>query len=96
MAKKNSEEIDFQRYVDAAKHKKIHWDYFIDLMQDISFTDVNRLRHLNATLLNELTYNCSNMDKLKYLNGILLTEFKKYIQGVNDLKIVYCSTELHP
>ena len=57
MAKKNSEEIDFQRYVDAAKHKKIPWDIFIDLLQDISFTDVNRLRYLNATLLNELTKN---------------------------------------
>ena len=90
MAKKNSEEIDFQRYIDAAKHKKIPWDIFIDLMQDISFTDVNRLRHLNATLLNELTYNCSNIDKLKYLNGILLTEFKKHIQGVNDLEISEC------
>ena len=87
MAKKNSEEIDFQHYVDAVKHKKIPWDIFIDLLQDISFIDVNRLRHLNATLLNELTYNCSNIDKLKYLNGILLTEFKKHIQGVNDLEI---------
>ena len=88
MAKKNSEEINFQRYVDAAKHKKIHWDYFIDLMQDISFTDVNRLRHLNATLLNELTINYSDMDKFKYLNGILLSEFKNYIQRECETEMI--------
>ena len=41
-------------------------------MQDLSYTDIDRLRKLNAILLTELTMNYSNMDKLKYLNQILL------------------------
>ena len=80
MEKNNSEEINFQHYVDAAKQNKIDWNIFIDLMQDLSYSDIDRLRNLNAILLTELTMNQSNMDKFKYLNGLLLTEFKKYIQ----------------
>ena len=49
-------------------------------MQDLSYSDMDRLRHLNAILLSELTMNYSDLDKMKYLNGILLIEFKNYIQ----------------
>ena len=46
------------------------WNIFIDLMQDLSYSDKSRLRKLNAIILNELTMDCSDMDKLKYLNLI--------------------------
>ena len=79
MAKNNSEEIDFQQYVDSVKQKRIDWNMFVDVIQDISYSDKDRLRRLNAILLNELTINFSDIEKLKYLNIILLTEFKKDI-----------------
>ena len=80
MAKNNSEDIDFQHYIDAVKQKNIAWNIFIDLMQDLSYRNMNRLRILNAILLTELTTNYSDMDKSKYLNILLLTEFKNHIQ----------------
>ena len=73
MAKNNSEDIDFQHYIDAVKQKNIAWNIFIDLMQDLSYRSMNRLRILNAILLTELTTNYSDMDKSKYLNVLLLT-----------------------
>ena len=75
MAKNNSEEINFQHYVDSVKQKKLNWNLFTDFMQDLSYSDKGRLRILNAILLNELTMDYSDMDKLKYLNVILLREF---------------------
>ena len=55
MAKNNSEEIDFQQYVDSVKQKRIDWNLFVNVIKDISYSDKDRLRILNATLLNELT-----------------------------------------
>ena len=80
MAKNNSEEINFQHYVDGVKQKKLSWNFFIDFVQDLSYSDINRLRKLNAILLTELTMNYSDIEKYKYLNGILLTQFKIHIQ----------------
>ena len=34
MAKYNSEEINFQHYVDFVKQKRMDWEVFIDVMQD--------------------------------------------------------------
>ena len=79
MAKNNSEEINFQQYVDGVKQKKLSWTLFIALTQDLS-SDINRLRKLNAILLTELTTNYSDMDKLKYLNEILMIQFKNHIK----------------
>ena len=81
MAKKNSEEINFQHYVDGVKQKKISWNFFIRSIQDLSYSE---LRNLNAILLTELTMNYSDMDKLKYLNDILMIQFKNYIQREDD------------
>ena len=86
MAKNNSEEFKFQLYVDAVKQNRMDWNIFIDLMQDISYSDKSRLRKLNAIILNELTMDCSDMDKLKYLNVILLREFKKDIQKEHNFE----------
>ena len=82
MAKNNSEEFNFQHYVDAVKQKRIDWNLFIDLMQEISYSDKGKLRILNAILLNELTMNYSDIDRSRYLNSILLTEFKEFIDSV--------------
>ena len=65
MAKYNSEEINFQFFVDEVKQKKMSWNFFINSMQDQSYSDINKLRHLT-----ELTMNNSDMDKLKYLNEL--------------------------
>ena len=80
MDKKNSEEINFQHYVDAVKQKNITWNLFVDFIKDLSYFDMDRLRHLNAILMAEFTVNCSNIDKMKYLNGILLIELKNDIE----------------
>ena len=63
MTTNNSEEINFQHYVDSVKQKRIDWNMFIDFMQDLSYSDKGRLRILNAIILNELTMNYSDMDK---------------------------------
>ena len=55
-------------------------------MEDISYSDINRLKRLNAVLLMELTTSHSDMDRLKYLNIILLTELKNFIQRENHFQ----------
>ena len=87
MAKNNSEEINFQNYIDGVKQKEISWKFFVDFIQDLSYSDKNRLRILNAMLLKELTMNFSDIEKLKYLNEILLIQFKKYIQKVHEFEM---------
>ena len=80
MANVKYKEINFQHYIDLVKQNKLHWNIFIDVLQDLSYSDKGKLRYLNAILLAELTLNYSDMDKLIYLNKILLTEFKNFIQ----------------
>ena len=87
MATNNSEEINFQHYVDSVKQKRIDWNMFVDVIQDISYSDKDRLRRLNAILLNELTSECSDMDKLKYLNLILLRQFKNDIEKEQEIEM---------
>ena len=41
---------------------------------------MNRLSHLNAILLTELTVSQSDTDRLKYLNVILMNKFKDSIE----------------
>ena len=70
MSQNNSEEINLQLYVDLVKQNKLNWNgIFINFMQDLSYSDMNRLRNLNTILMNELS-----MDTLKYLNEILMTK----------------------
>ena len=80
MANTNCEDINFQHYIDLVKQNQLHWNIFIDFMQDLSYSDKGKLRKLNAILLAEMTLNYSDMDKLKYLNKIFLNEFKNFIQ----------------
>ena len=86
MAKNNHKEMNFQHYIDLVKQDELNWNTFIYVLQDLSYSDMNRLRHLNAILLNELTMNYSDMDKSKYLNILLLTEFKNHIQREHKVK----------
>ena len=70
-----SQDFNFQYYVDRVKQKEMHWHVFVKLMEDLSYSDVNRLKYLNAILLTELTVSYSVMDQLKYLNVILMGKF---------------------
>ena len=88
MLPNNSEEINFQLYVDLVKQNKLHWNIFINVMQDISYSDINRLKILNAILLSELTINYSDLDKMKYLNSILLIQFKNHIQTDENFEVI--------
>ena len=90
MAKNKSEKFNFQHYVNGVKQKEISWKFFVDLMQDLSHSNIDRLRNLNAILLMELTMNYSDMDKLKYLNEILINGSKKAdLIAKNNLKEIY-------
>ena len=81
MASKNtSQDFNFQYYVNTVKEKEIPWHVFVKLLEDFSYSDVNRLKHLNEILLTELTGSYSDMDRLKYLNLILMAKFKDFIQ----------------
>ena len=84
MAKNNSEESNFQLIIDGMKQQKITWSFFVDLIQNLSYSDIVKLRNLNAILLMELTMNLSDLDRLRYLNEILLIQFKNYIDREQD------------
>ena len=93
MVRNNSEEINFQHYVDLVKQNQFPWNIFIDVMQDLSYSDVNKIRNLNTILLKELTMDYSEIDRLKYLNDILLIEFKNYVQQSQNFDMTlnnYC------
>ena len=49
-------EFDFQPYIDSVKQKIIPWHLFEKTMIDLSRSNIQRLRYLNAILLTELTY----------------------------------------
>ena len=90
MAKNKSEEINFQQYVDSVKQKQIPRNIFINLLQDISNSDADRLRKLNAILLTELTLKHSNTEKLKYLNDI---HWRQTDQSTSAMAlVVFCPT----
>ena len=82
--KHNNQDSNIQYYVNTVKQKKIHWDVFVKLMEDLSHSDMNKLKVLNEILLNELTISNTEMDGLKYLNVILMTKFKDSIQLEDD------------
>ena len=88
----SSEEINFQTYVESAKQRKTPWNIFENLMKDLTYSNILRLKRLNAMLLIELTIDYSDLDRLKYLNSILLTEFKELIEREGD-NIQNTSTE---
>ena len=78
-------EFDFQPYIDSVKQKIIPWHLFEKTMIDLSRSNIQRLRYLNAILLTELTTNHSDMKRMKYLNLILMIEFKKRIESDNKI-----------
>ena len=88
-----SQDFNFQYYVDRVKQKEMHWHVFVKLMEDLLYSDVKRLKYLNAILLTELTVSYSVMDQLKYLNVILMGKFKDFIQ-IDDVIEVSGNTNL--
>ena len=74
----DSDEIDFQSYIDAVKDNKIVWDIFVNLMKDLSHKNLNRLKQLNEILLKELKIsiqekgrcNCKQIDDIPLLDEI--------------------------
>ena len=48
MSNKSSRGFNFQHYVDAVKQKEMSWNIFQDLVQEISHSDIDRLKILNA------------------------------------------------
>ena len=87
MASKQPSHCNFQYFVDMVKQNKIPWHVFVTLMKDLSYSDVNRLKYLNAILLTELTVSYSDMDRLKYLNVILMNKFKDAIQTEDNVEL---------
>ena len=45
MAGNNLEDINFQLYVDGLKQKKISWNFFIKLIEDLCDSNIERLCH---------------------------------------------------
>ena len=43
MSKNQSEEISFQQYVEAVKQKEMTWNIFIDFMEVLSYSNINKL-----------------------------------------------------
>ena len=66
-----SQDFNFQYYVDMAKQKEIAWHVFVKLIKDFSYSDISKLKYVNAILLTKLTDSYSDMERLKYLNVIL-------------------------
>ena len=78
---KNPREISFfQLHVDALKNQKIPWNTFVQFMEEFFFSDMEKLKYLNAMILKELTISYSDMERSKYLNKILLKELKNFIE----------------
>ena len=84
----NPGEINFQYFVGLVKQNKLSWNTFIDVLQDSSYSDFDRLKNLNAILLTELTMNYSNLDRMKYFNGILLIQFKNHIEREQNFETI--------
>ena len=94
-SRNNFEKIDFQPYVDTVKNGIIPWNIFVKTMEDLSYSDIKRLKYLNAVLLNELTISYSDLEKLKYINILLLTQFKDCIERENYHNPVFEESNLN-
>ena len=75
--KKNSRPINFQSYIDTVKEDKISWNFFINLMRDLSHTNIDRLKTLNEILLNELKI---SIDEKRYKSPPEKIENKENIE----------------
>ena len=82
-SKKNHHEISFELHIDALREQKIPWNTFVELLEEIFYSDMDKLKYLNALILTELTKSYSNMERSRYLNKILLKELKNLIQKEN-------------
>ena len=83
----SSQDFNFQYYVDMAKQKEIAWHVFVKLIKDFSYSDISKLKYVNAILLTKLTDSYSDMERLKYLNVILMDRFKDSIQMEDNIEV---------
>ena len=84
---RSSQDFNFQYYVDKAKQKEIAWHVFVKLIKDFSYSDISKLKYVNAILLTKLTDSYSDMERLKYLNVILMDRFKDSIQMEDNIEV---------
>ena len=56
-----SQDFNFQYYVDMAKQKEIAWHVFVKLIKDFSYSDISKLKYVNAILLTKLTDSYHNL-----------------------------------
>ena len=84
----SSEQINFQSYIDSVKQRKTPWKIFENFMKDLTYSNIDKLSHLNTILLTELTMNYSALEKSKFLNSILLTELKYSIESKAKFEII--------
>ena len=60
---KNPREISFQFYIDALKDQKIPWNTFVQFIEEFFFSDIEKLKYLNAMILKELTLSYSDRER---------------------------------
>ena len=61
LTKKIFKEISFQPYIDSIKERKLPWNIFEQLVDDLSDTDdMERIKNLNKILMNELKNSVEN------------------------------------
>ena len=64
LTKKIFKEISFQPYIDSIKERKLPWNIFEQLVDDLSDTDdMERIKNLNKILMNELKNSVENKSK---------------------------------
>ena len=83
----SSQDFNFQYYVDMAKQKEIAWHVFVKLIKDFSYSDISKLKYVNAILLTKLTDSYSDMERLKYLNVVLMDRFKYSVEMEHNNKV---------
>ena len=81
-----SDNVNFESYIVAVKQKKLSWDMFVQLMDDIS-NNGNRQKLLISTLMKEfkscIDGNCQSQEKPKNLENYR----ESLIQGESPLSV---------
>ena len=72
METKSGDEINFQSYIVAVKEEKISWDFFVQLMDDLSNSE-KRQKSLISSLLKELKYYL-DMERSQFLRSSKFVE----------------------
>ena len=82
----DSDEINFQSYIDAVKDHKIVWDIFVNLMKDLSHKNISKLKQLNEILLNELKISIQEKRRYNQFDDIPLHNIEYDMEIVENIK----------